>query len=241
MQGVDPDVLVDDSAYWLYPTTGDDPSRFYAYKSLDLRHWSKTAPALKAQDISWINKDKAPSHALWAPGIFKEGRKYYLFFAVGPQNPTPSRIGVATSASPSGPFVDSGSPLIPGSLDFEAIDPMGFKDSVRGRVYLYCGGSAGPKMHAYELTRDRLHVAKQLHVATPKDFTEGSFMHKQGELYYPRVMGDGTMIHIRWLTRRLALRSDLGRIEAPYCKPMLNMQDQSTMPFFKTQGLVSGL
>jgi aldose 1-epimerase len=183
--GADPDILVDQHKYWIYSTTEPDKKNvLYAYSSEDLVHWTKSAPLLAFADIRWLNDDKAPSHELWAPGIFKDGDKYFLYYAVGPQHPTPSRIGVAVARKPEGPFVDSGAPLITGDTTFEAIDPMVFKDPKSGKVYLYCGGSAGSQMRVYELTNDLLHVAQQCKVDTPEKFTEGPFMHMRGNQYY---------------------------------------------------------
>lgn len=189
--GADPDTLVDGQSYWIYPTTeGVGKSDFYTYRSKDLKlkRWQRIGPILKKQDILWIDKDGAREHELWAPGIFKNGNNYYLFFAVGPQNPTPSRIGVAVAETPSGEFVDSGKPLVTGSSEFEAIDPMVFKDTSKNdleeKIFLYCGGSAGPQMHVYELNKDCVSIKQKIEVPTPINFTEAPFMHKRGDIYY---------------------------------------------------------
>ena len=184
-EGADPDIIYDGNKYWIFPTTeGSTKNQFFSYSSSDLKAWTRSAPILKSADISWLNDDHAPSHELWAPGIFQNNGKYFFFYAVGPQNPTPSRIGVATATTPEGPFIDSGKPLITGAADFEAIDPMVFKDPNSGRIFLYCGGSAGAYMHVYELNDDCLTVKKQVAVDTPKNFTEGPFMHLRDNTYY---------------------------------------------------------
>jgi beta-xylosidase len=182
----DPDVLIADKQYWIFPTReGTKPDdEFYSYSSPDLATWTVHGPILKMNDIRWIADDGAKSHSLWAPGIFHRYDKYYLYFSVGPQNPTPSRIGVAVSDSPSGTFVDSGKALVTGGNGFEAIDPMVFSDAKSHKVYLYCGGSAGSKLHVYELNHDLLTISKEIAVETPENFTEGAFMHRRGGLYY---------------------------------------------------------
>lgn len=184
--GADPDILVrKDHTYWVYPTTEGEPKKaLYAHKSEDLVHWTTVGPVLETRDINWIYDDKAPSHELWAPGIFRHRHRFFLFYAVGPQNPTPSRIGVAMSGSPAGKFIDSGKPLITGDKDFEAIDPMVFNDPTTKKIYLYCGGSAGTKMHVYELNDNCFSIKKQIDVETPQSFTEAPFMHFRDGTYY---------------------------------------------------------
>lgn len=183
--GADPDILVENKEFWIYPTTEGKPKKqFFAYSSNDLHSWTQSGPILESKDVSWIDKDGAPSHELWAPGIFKHQGRYYLFYAVGPQNPTPSRIGVAVSDTAGGKFVDSGKALISGSNDFEAIDPMVFQDPVSGKIFLYCGGSAGAKLKVFELNDDCISIKQECSVDTPEYFTEAPFMHERDKTYY---------------------------------------------------------
>jgi beta-xylosidase len=184
--GADPDILIANKTYYVYPTGTDTRSydSFLVYASPDLKTWKETGPVLRIQDISWINDDGAPSHSLWAPGVCMANGKYYLYFSIGPQNPTPSRIGVAVCDSPDGKFIDSGKPLVTGGNGFEAIDPMAFRDPKSGKHYLYCGGSAGAKLRVFELNDDMVSIAREIPVETPVNFTEGSFMHWRGGKYY---------------------------------------------------------
>jgi beta-xylosidase len=183
--GADPDIVIADKKYWIYPTADDATNdKLFVHTSPDLKHWETRGPVLNMKDISWINKDGAPYHQLWAPGILHENNKYYLYYSVGPQNPTPSRIGVAVSDSPDGEFKDIGKPLITGGNGFEAIDPMVFKDPKTGADYLYCGGSAGSKLRVFKLNSDCTSVEREVPVDTPKNFTEGAFMHYHNGVYY---------------------------------------------------------
>ncbi|HEY9730774.1 MAG TPA: family 43 glycosylhydrolase [Drouetiella sp.] len=183
--GADPDILVEGTRFWIYPTTEDKSKKeFFVYASDDLHHWKRQGPILEEKDVAWIPKDGAPLHELWAPGIFKHKNKYYLYYAVGPQNPTPSRIGVAVCDTPDGKFVDSGKPLITGSSDFEAIDPMVFRDPKTDNIYLYCGGSAGAKLKIFQLNDDCVSIKKEVTSETPPQFTEAPFMHIRNDIYY---------------------------------------------------------
>jgi len=120
----------------------------------------------------------------WAPAVFSTNGKFYFYYSVGPQNPTPSRLGVAVGNSPSGPFVDSGKPLLTGGDGFEAIDPMVFRDPKSGQVLLYAGGSAGAKLRVFELGPDLVSFAREIPVETPPKFTEAAFVHYHKERYY---------------------------------------------------------
>lgn len=183
--GADPDILVENKKFFIYPTTEDKPKKeFFVYSSDDLHQWKRLGPILLAKDISWIEKDGAPTHELWAPGIFKHNDKYFLYYAVGPQNPTPSRIGVAVAETPDGKFIDSGKPLVTGGDGFEAIDPMVFRDPASGKIYLYCGGSAGAKLKVFELNDDCVSIKNEIAVDTPQQFTEAPFMHMKEKTYY---------------------------------------------------------
>ncbi len=183
--GADPDVILDRGKYWVYFTSEDTAKKeLYVQSSEDLIHWQKSGPILQMSDVSWIDADGAKDHELWAPGVYHNDKKYYLYFSVGPQNPTPSRIGVAVSNSPEGPFVDSGKPLITGNDKFEAIDAMIFKDPKSGKTYLFCGGSAGAKLKAFELNSDLVSIKHDMPIETPQNFTEGVFFNYLDGKYY---------------------------------------------------------
>jgi len=182
MPGADPQAVVVGTNVWLYPTRGGD--RFFAFASADLKHWQRYGPVLEFKDVNWITADGAPRHQAWAPGAIEKSGRFYFYFAVGPQHPTPSRIGVATGESPRGPFKDSGKPLLTGDEGFEAIDPMVFSDPQSGKSYFYAGGSAGSKLRVFELNPDMVSFKREIPVETPPHFTEGVYMHYREGIYY---------------------------------------------------------
>lgn len=184
MPGADPHAAVFGKEFWIYPTESRSPEPlFAAYSSRDLQRWERRGTILKLRDVKWIKDDGAPRHFAWAPGIATKNNRGYFYFSVGPQNPTPSRIGVAVGDRPNGPFVDSGKPLVTGDGGFEAIDPMVFVDK-DGAAYLYAGGSAGGKLRVWELEPDMVNLKREVEVATPPEFTEGAFMHERNGIYY---------------------------------------------------------
>lgn len=185
-EGADPDVLVWGGRTWLYLTSQVRPSEplFHVHSSADLITWQKHGPILDLRSVGWVPEDGRRHHCAWAPGIFQHGGSFYLYYSVGPQHAQPSRIGVAVASHPAGPFVDSGRPLVAGDDRFEAIDAMVFRDPVSGRVFLYCGGSAGAKLRVFELGADLVSFAREWEVQTPQAFTEAAHMHYRNSVYY---------------------------------------------------------
>ncbi|MEG3086771.1 family 43 glycosylhydrolase [Sphingomonas sp. PB4P5] len=192
-QGADPHAAYIDGELWVFPTGGPGGSwaadRFGAFSSKDRKHWRSRGELIRRDSIKWIADDGAKEHFLWAPGVATKDGKWYLYYSVGPQNPTPSRIGVAVASRPEGPYVDSGKPLLTGELvkdgrGFEAIDPMTYVDAKSGKAYMYAGGSAGAKLRVFQLTPDMVTIDREIAVATPPEFTEGAFMHERGGIYY---------------------------------------------------------
>ena len=182
--GADPDIEAADGRYFIYPTNSGGTGRLHVWTSPDRRHWQKGAELIALDRIGWIGDDGAPRHALWAPDMVAANGRHYLYFSVGPQKPTPSRIGVATCAGLEGPCTDSGKPLITGGNGFEAIDPAAFVDPASKTPYLYAGGSAGAKLRVWTLKPDMVTIDREIPVETPPHFTEGAFMHKRGSAYY---------------------------------------------------------
>ena len=177
LRGADPDVLLVDGTFWLYSTGAR--GRFYVHSSTNLDSWERHGPILDFAEVRWIPDGKHP----WAPGIIQHQGRFYFYFSCGPK---PSFIGVAVADHPAGPFVDSGRPLLQDNGDpgFEAIDAMVFRDPASGRVFLYCGGSAGSRLRVFEMTDDLLGFAREIEVETPRHFTEGAYLHRANRRYY---------------------------------------------------------
>jgi len=190
LTGADPDAITVGKEYWIYPTNSLDTGthrntdRFYAYSSKDLTNWKNRGQLIQIDEIPWIKDDSAKRHALWAPDVLEHNGKFYLYYAVGPQNPTPSRIGVAISSSPSHGFKDVGRPLLTGGNGFEAIDPTVFIDPKTGIAYLYAGGSSGAKLRVFQLKSNLTEIDHEISIAQPPMFTEGVFMHERNGIYY---------------------------------------------------------
>jgi arabinoxylan arabinofuranohydrolase len=108
----DPDVLYSEKTkrYYIYPTSDGfhewSGSYFKAFSSDNLKDWKDEGVILDLEkDVSWAKRNA------WAPCIIekkidKDAYKYYYYFTAA------QKIGVAVADDPTGPFTDSGKPLI---------------------------------------------------------------------------------------------------------------------------------
>jgi arabinan endo-1,5-alpha-L-arabinosidase len=166
-------------------------------RSRDLVHWRVVGSALPGRP-SWASA----AAKLWAPDVVYSStyRRYYLTFAVTDtvtevsgqagcgQDPA---IGVATSASPTGPWRVASAPLVrpvrlgPGCSFGSTIDPDVLGESVRTRGVLYAGGfRGGIRAQAVRLSRYGMKVTGAVHqVTTPRRY-EGATAAKRGSHYY---------------------------------------------------------
>ena len=188
-----------DNTWYLYCTTdplnGDDRDsagnlNFHLipmYKSTDLVNWVYLGDVFSARP-SWVAADAG----LWAPDVEFFNGKYYLYFAASNTSlpGAGSAIGVATSPSPSGPWIDSGTPAVephaPAS-DPNArrwvFDPAIVQDDT-GQRYIYYGSYFGG-ISARKLSADGLHSdpASQVQI-TIANRCEGAYIRKHDGFYY---------------------------------------------------------
>lgn len=172
----DPALVVFDDRFFLYPTTDGieewEATAFRAYSSIDLETWTDHGEVFRlGQDVAWSH-DRA-----WAPAAIRDADRYVLYFTAGSE-----MIGAAVAASPVGPFVDIGKPLVrPGQWAGVAIDPSVFRDR-DGRVYLSWGNST---MHTVLLAPDLVSFDPADVVShQPPEFCEAAFIHRRGDVYY---------------------------------------------------------
>ncbi len=114
-------------------------------RSTDLANWTYLGDVFPARP-SWV----APTAGLWAPAIKFFNNQYYLYYSASDTSlpGAGAAIGVATSANATGPWADSGQPVIPpvdaaccpGSRRW-VIDPDVIE--VAGQKYIYFGSFFG--------------------------------------------------------------------------------------------------
>lgn len=172
----DPSIRVFGDTYYLYPTS-DKPhwqtTDFSVWSSKNLVEWKKERMVLDVvRDLKWGNIEA------WAPDAIERNGKYYFYFCAK------GEIGVATAASPLGPFVDAlGGPLLRKGtgIDTNTIDPYPFIDD-DGQAYLYYGN--GRLGNVYKLKPDMVTVDGPVAGIELKDFREGIVVFKRGGKYY---------------------------------------------------------
>jgi arabinan endo-1,5-alpha-L-arabinosidase len=107
------------------------------FRSTDLVHWTYTGDAF-ATKPAWI------TGGVWAPDIAYANGQYLLYYAASETNLPggASAVGVATSDSPTGPWTDTGTPVVePAPGGQWRFDPEFL--SVDGTNYLYFGSYFG--------------------------------------------------------------------------------------------------
>ncbi|WP_373277366.1 family 43 glycosylhydrolase [Prevotella communis] len=197
----DPEVLYSNKTkkFYIYSTTDGTPGwgghDFSVFSSENLVDWKDEGKMLdvKGDQVKWATGNA------WAPCIIekKVGKAYKYFFYFSAHNPQSNRkeIGVAVSDSPTGPFVDSGAPIITDAdrpkeaRGGQAIDVDVFQDPKTGKFYLYWGNGF---MAGAELNDDMLSVKKEtITHLTPKGgnlqswaFREGAYVFYRKGTYY---------------------------------------------------------
>jgi beta-xylosidase len=183
----DPDIIYAEKTgrFYIYPTTDGFTNwagyYFKAFSSKDLVNWKDEGVILDLKkDVSW-------GHVrAWAPTIIERkinGKYKYFYYFCDEQ-----KIGVAVSDNPTGPFVDSGHPLIDKrpagfSRGGQSIDPDVFQDPKTGNYYLFWGNGY---MAGAELNDDMVSLKTEtIKELTPKStFTEGSHVFYRNGIYY---------------------------------------------------------
>jgi arabinan endo-1,5-alpha-L-arabinosidase len=196
----DPAVIKAKDGYWYaYGTT--DPLRegegtrhiIPTARSSDLVNWTYVGDAFTESTLpDWADTER--DAALWAPDIRYLDGTYYLYYVVTQTTvfpgPNDNAIGVATSDSPTGPWRDSGAPVVgprPGASgnpdDFRwTFDPSQFTD-IDGTRYLYYGSYYGG-IFVTELTDDGTRpVGPSTQVAIDNRY-EGAYVVRHGRWYY---------------------------------------------------------
>lgn len=183
----DPEILYSNKTkkYYLYPTSdgfdGWSGTYFKVFSSLNLTDWKDEGKIITlGKDVTWANRNA------WAPCIIekevKKGKyKYYYYFTAA------QKIGVAVSDSPTGPFKDSGKPIVAtrpaGQQGGQEIDPDLFRDPVSGKFYLYWGNGY---CAVAELNADMVTIKPEtVKVITPtKNYNEGTYVFYRKGTYY---------------------------------------------------------
>ena len=234
----DPEILYSEQTgrYYIYSTTDGVPgwggAHFTVFESSDTRNWTEagTVLDLKAGDAVWADGNA------WAPCIIEKkikGRyRYFFYYSGSSKDGKGKQIGVATGDTPTGPFKDSGKPMITDSpVGYgQQIDVDVFTDPVSGKSYLYWGNGY---MAGAELNKDMISIKKNtLTVMTPQGGTlqdyayrEAPYVFYRNGIYYFMWSVDDTgspNYHVAYGTSR----SPLGPIEVAEQPVVLNQKPE---------------
>jgi hypothetical protein len=115
----DPAVIRVDEWYYLVATSNDAPDAFPIARSRDLRNWDLRGFVFpRGQTPPWAAVGEGVAD-YWAPEMHRVGGEYRVYFCARERDTRELAIGVATAASPGGPFATPGEPLLRGGV----IDP----------------------------------------------------------------------------------------------------------------------
>ena len=157
------------------------------YQSTDLVNWTYVADVFTKRP-KWVG-----SSNLWAPDIQFFNGKYYLYYVAANAGAHGNKgsggaIGVATSSSPAGPWIDSGGAVVEAQANRWVYDPYVIVDdsgpAPTGKRYIFYGSYAGG-LSARPLSADGLHSDKlnEAAIATT-DRYEASYIRKHDGSYY---------------------------------------------------------
>jgi arabinan endo-1,5-alpha-L-arabinosidase len=174
-------------------------------RSNDLITWEVVGDAFETKP-TWKN-----AGGLWAPDISFHNDKYYLYYSQSTWGDPNPGIGVATSDSPEGPFIDHGKVFLSDEIGVRnSIDPFYYQDD-DGTPYLFWGSFHG--IYGIQLSEDGLEPVGEKFEIAGNAFEAPYIIKRAGYYYFFGSLGsccDGP-----WSTYRVAVgRAD--NIQGPY-------------------------
>ena len=210
--------------FYLYPTSDGfvdwAGNYFKVFSSSDLVQWKDEGVILDLpKDVKWAKKNA------WAPTIIEKkvnGQYKYFYYYTAAQ-----KIGVAVADTPTGPFTDSGAPIIAtkpnGIKGGQEIDPDVFQDPVSGKTYLYRGNGY---LAGIELNDDMISTKPEtLTIMTPdRTFREGAHVLYRNGVYYI-IWSENDTRSPDYRVRYGMTRSPLGKVVIPENNIVLQRND----------------
>jgi hypothetical protein len=160
-------------------SSGYNMTDYHVLSSSNLVDWVDHGVVLDVTNVLWA------SSKMWAPDCAYKDGTYYFYFPAKSDTDGVSRIGVATSSSPAGPFVPEDT-YIEGT---DEIDPCAFIDD-DGQAYLYWGGHLA-KVAKLDATMKKIE-GDVVELPSVDYYYEGPWMHKKDGIYYLSYSEGGT-------------------------------------------------
>ncbi len=192
-----PEIIYHDGVYYNYNMTGPITVK----TSTDLKHWNVIPGRYAFERPAWLT-DVSEAGSIWAPGCYKMGDRYYLYYCTSSSGSRNSAIGVAVSDDPSkNDWQDLGmvlrSYVYDGwqdvfSSDFNAIDPNVVSDG-NGNYYLVYGSYwNGIHMRRLDPETGMLHSTDKTvyNIGRGDPEMEAAYIIKRGGYYYMFVAVD---------------------------------------------------
>ncbi len=191
----DPAILRGKDGWWyMYATSdplhdGDSPfGIMHVARTKDFSEWEYLGNIFEEGETpEWATSDSM----FWAPDIRYVDGEYVLYYTVtdtvADEGDMNYAIGVATAPTPTGPWTDSGGPVVAPRTDengeyLNTIDPAMFVDD-DGTRYLYFGGYEGG-VWVTELDESGTRALGEPTQVAHADRYEGAFVVKRGGYYY---------------------------------------------------------
>lgn len=188
----DPEPRVFDGKLYVYGSLDEKKAsvwcsnRYHIVHTEDLIHWTDAGVSFHLDSIPEKYRN-ASQTTLWAPDVIKnpEDGKYYLFLCTNGNKETKTRIYVAVSDKPEGPFKNAVPLLIDGEIPVgNSADPAVMVDN-DGKAYItwpFKIAQLDPKDYSKVLGKTIVDVKQWM----PKDYSpyEGPSLRKRGNIYY---------------------------------------------------------
>jgi hypothetical protein len=169
----DPDMHYFGGSYRIYAVSGSSNRQLAVYSSPNLLGFTAgSAPVLDLANVTWAGATATVS----GPAVVFANNTYYLYFAAD------GKIGVATSTSATGPFTDSGTPLVSTDANAPALGtPAVLLDGTTAHLYYGANGVLVERPLAANMTTLGGTTST---VITPTNYVEAPHVLKRDGLYY---------------------------------------------------------
>ena len=169
------------------------------FKSTDLINWTYVSDAFTSIP-AWA----APNQELETPAISYFGGQYHLYYEALTATPInaayglPPAIGVGTSATPTGPFVDSGTPVVPASLgcggcaNFDTWAPEIINDNTGNNWIVYGGPLGGILIEQLNAAGTSVMPSTQISIGVDNYFTDPYIYYNADTGYFYLFLSAGS-------------------------------------------------